>query len=712
MTPELAPTDLPASAPAEVIAIGVGRYAIPTEDTAKGGLWAGLAQKEKNRINILLDCFRQMEAAPHLRHEAEALAFRLRQVKGFSEGTLVQSYYAWKQHGWQALRRKYRVNQSPLPGDFVEYWRALCEKNARSIVRAKDKLFAAWFSGEPIPGYGTWIDWWHATRPTEDAPAVCPGVPEGWSKSTLYQVGPTKIERRWATRGLAAVQPLLPSLIRDTSKLLPLQLLTMDDFETDQMAFARNPRTKEWQLLKVTGIAVMDVATRRVIALLMKPRFVDEEGKREAITRAEVRLLFFQVLRDYGIPACGMTWLVENAAAAITTELEMTVRNLFGGRVQVTRTGLLHDKVFGNGFIERGGKPQQKGWIEARFNLVHNEAGDLPGQKGANYLVKPGDHEAKVQYTEKLLGQGRDDAGLSDEQVTRLRLPFKSADELIAYYMSELFPKLDARIEHKMGGFEVLRRWRRSEADTWHEWEELATVPQDQWAGLQWFPRELRESSRMRWDRLIRTMPAPTKVADHVLAMLLLTPKSAKTRKTGITFQHNGKNYAFADRRALPLRLPEGTEVLCYFDPARPASVHVCDVQGRYLVELRSLEVDILDQAAMDEATAHISQLYHTILSGIRQRPLHLADDAQRLADRTHNAAIVAEAQASAPAERRIGLTAILSRAPAPADAPLTTAAGEAMAATVATADRARAEARQADGTLAASDTLNTEHLL
>lgn len=701
----------PAAAPAElapVVPMPVGRYAIPAEDTAKGGAWDVLKQKERDRVNVLLDCFRQLEAAPNLSHEIEALAFRLRHVKGFSAGTLKAAYYKWLKHGWKSLRRTgYTVNRSPLPPEFILFWRALCECHGRSIVTALDELLKLWFAGKPVPGYGelqadgktraegTWLDWWHREHPLEDAPALCPGVPEGWSKSTLYEVGPTRIERRWATRGLAAVKPLLPALIRDTSKLLPLQLLTMDDFETDQWAFARNPRTRELQLVKVTGIAVMDVATRRVIALLMKPRFRDEDGKQEAITRAEVRLLFFQVLRDYGIPHCGQTWLVENAAAAITSELELTTRNLFGGRIQITRTGLIHDKVFANGFIERGGKPQQKGWIEARYNLVHNRADALPGQKGANYLVKPGDLEAKLQYAGHLIGQGRDDAQLTDEQISRLRLPFKSAEELIAFYMSELFPRLDARVEHKMGGFEVLRRWRRSVHDTWHEFEELAGVAPEEYPTLEWFPRELRESSRMRWDRLIKQVRCE-KIAEQVLMMLLLTPKQVKTRKTGVTLTHNGKGYSFADKRALELRIPEGTDVLCYFDPARPHSVHICDLEGRHLVELKSLTVDITDAAAMDSATAEISALYNSILSTIRARPLHAAADQQRLEDRKHNDAIVAERAASSPSPasslspvrkhlaKRQGLTAALTRdCFAAPGTPVHTANAEEMAQTV-----------------------------
>lgn len=720
----------PAVGVAEVVAIGVGRYAIPAEDTLPGGPWTKLKADERTTINTLLECFRLLEASDNFSKELKALAFRFRGIGGFSEGSIRAKFYLWREGGWKALRKNYHVNASPLPPEFLQFWRALCEQHSRSIITAKDELTTAWFNGKPIPGYGTWIDWWHKENPLESAPTVCPGVPDGWSKTTLYEQGPTKIERRWATRGLAAVKPLLPSMIRDTSKLLPLQLLTMDDFEVDQLCHARHPRTGAWQLVKVTGIAVMDVATRRVIAVLMKPRFTDEDGKREAITRAEVRLLFFQVLRDYGVPTHGMTWLVENAAAAITTELQLTTRNLFGDRVQITRTGLIHDKTFANGFIERGGKPQQKGWIESRFNLMHNRADGLPGQKGAHYMVKPGDHEAKVQYAQHLIGDGRDDAKLTDEQIGRLRMPFKSADELIAFYMGELFPAIDRRIEHKMGGFELLKRWRRNAHDRWHEWEELTTLtPEEQAGPLEWYPREQRESSRMRWDRLIKQVRCE-KVADHVLMMLLLTPKQVKTRKTGITIHHNGNGYSFADKRALALRIPEGTDVLCYFDPARPASVHVCDLDGRHLVELKSLHVDITDPTAMAAAETSMSELYQSILAGIRRRPLHLETDAQRLADREHNDAIVAENQPAlppAPAKptpsdtppvspvrkhlaKKTGLTAALAR-----DCfalPVTTPTGEQFAATVAASTgEAQAERVTADK-LAAADGLDPDALL
>src|SRR5690242_1287364 len=100
---------------AEIVPIAVGRYAIPPKDTLKGGAWDKLKQGERDRINVLLDCFRQMEAAPALVQEADALAFRLKGVRGYSASSLKNLYYAWRENGWMALRRGYGVNAPKLP---------------------------------------------------------------------------------------------------------------------------------------------------------------------------------------------------------------------------------------------------------------------------------------------------------------------------------------------------------------------------------------------------------------------------------------------------------------------------------------------------------------------------------------------------------------------------------------------------------------------
>src|SRR5690606_32680026 len=124
-----------------------------------------------------------------------------------------------------------------------------------------------------------------------EIPSICPGYPDGWGKSNLYAIQPKKAARALATRGFAAAKAHLPSMLRDTSKLLPLQLITIDDFEADHLCFFVDPTSGQRYLAKVTGVAAMDVATRRILGLILKPRAPDAKGKEQAITRAEVRLL-------------------------------------------------------------------------------------------------------------------------------------------------------------------------------------------------------------------------------------------------------------------------------------------------------------------------------------------------------------------------------------------------------------------------------------
>ena len=103
----------------------------------------------------------------------------------------------------------------------------------------------------------------------------------------------------------------------------------------------------------------------------------------------------------------------------------------FHGQVTVQRTGMLEHRTLTNGFVENGGKPWEKGWIESAFNLMHNLAGSLPGQKGARYDLAPASTAARVLYCERLLDEK---AGLTDDQIAQLRLPVESLDELITAY--------------------------------------------------------------------------------------------------------------------------------------------------------------------------------------------------------------------------------------------------------------------------------------
>jgi len=626
-----------------------GRYAIPQDDM---GAFRDLKQKERERVLMLLAAFEQMDTDPAgLVAAADRLAFTLRHVRGFSSENLQRLHREWRACGWQALRRGYTNGKAKLPPEFVQYVRALMEQNPRSMKQAINLLRRQWISGVSIPGYGTWRDWFFANFPDQEAPAFIDRYPEGWSDSTLYAIQPKKAARALATRGFAAMRAHLPSMIRDTSGLLPLQLITIDDFEIDHLCVFNDPATGP-HLCKVSGIAAMDVATRKVIGLLMKPRLPKANGAEQSITRAEVRLVLFEILRGYGVPAHGMTILCENAAAAVTNELKTTFSNLFGGRVAVTRTGMIADKAFSNGFIERGGKPQQKGWIESLFNLAWNVAATFPGYKGRNYIEKPGTLEEKQRQTLQLINSGPRDPIAAIERLKQYAVPFDSADVLIEKY-NAVFDLVELRTDHAMIGFDDVVEWRRPDdgAGIWRPLSEIGQLTEAE--QLRCELRRRKQSPRERWNALMPQVHCQA-VDPAALMMLCLTPKKAKLKSQKLTFDHAGKPYTFAEHGSPVLNVPEGTELLVYFDPCDAASAHVCHVDGRYIGEIKRLgPVDISDQDAINGAERDLAAIFNGLREEVRSRPLHQATDAQLALDAARNA----EA-----AKQELALTAALNR--------------------------------------------------
>lgn len=673
-----APSEAPATTEAVIVSFLPGRYAIPASDATA---FAEIDRHEQGRILRLLDCFRQLEEGSIV-NTSKRLGFELRHLSGFSASNIRTCYYAWLRTGWRALRRGFDNGRVPLPKEFLEHFRALAEQNSRSVRQAMEVLYRDWAAGRHIPGYGTFAEWYLTQYPDRDLPRVACEMPPGWRKSNLYAIAPKRAERALKTRGFAAAKAHLPSLTRDTSNLLPLQLITIDDFEIDQLCFYWDPEKGTRAICRMAGVAAMDVATRRILGVILKPRLEDEAGRKQAITRAEVRLLLYQLLRDYGVPRHGMTFLVENAAAGAAAEAEITFSNLFGGRVAFTRTSMIASKVLANGFIERGGKPWLKGWIESGFNLMANIAASLPGQKGAHYMIAPGDLEEKKRVAERLIGTGDRDAQLSDEQLSRARIPFKSPAELCDAYL-QVFAIMENRTNHKMIGFEKVIEWRRGDGEAWQDWEALAGLSEAEQLALQL--RDRMQSPRERWAALWPKVECD-RIEDHVLMMLLLTPKKSKLKGFHLTFSHNGRGYTWIVCPKSPIaQMRNDSEVLIYFDPAHPDHAHVCRLDGRPLGEVKRLgTVDIADEKACTDAERQLAELYGSVLATVRARPLHQLEDRQAAEDAAINADLKAEAEAMRNGR---GVTATLARQ-LPGHAGATTAAGDNLARTVAGAEQ------------------------
>jgi hypothetical protein len=596
-----------------------------------------LKEDERARVSLLLRMFDEIASAP----EGVVAACRRLALenpgRGFSWGTLKNSYYAWVNAGrdWRAITRRYQARKT-RPPEFEEFVRLRIEQNKRGARQAIHQIYRDWQEGKSIPGSGTWREFYLAEFPEREVPAQYQVgfYPEGWSQSQLYTLQSSKAERALARRGFAAMKRYIPSVIRDRSGLRRLELIVIDDFETNEIVKAWNPATRRWELCTCTGLVAIDAATGRKLAVGLKPRFKGEEGQRIAITRADVQQLLYSVFSEHGLPRdYGVTILCENAAAAISADFELALETLLG--VQVARTGLIADKTLRNGFVEKGGRPWEKGWVESTFNLQQNMAGALPGHKGGTYQLKPGDLEAKLLYAENLLSI----EGLTPEQLAQLHVPFWTDAELLTAY-EKIFAAMERRTDHRMQGFKEIFDYELPDGSALlpENSPALAALPRETLLACTPVPR--RESSLERWERIGADLPL-VPVLEAALMLLLLTPKKVTLKNHKLTFEHASQGYTFSDADSPVLALPEGTEVLGYFDAHRPDKLWCTHLDGRVIGPVkRRGAVDLRDRAAIGAEHAEIMRVITKhVLNPVRAR--HAETDAAQLAADRANLALL-----------------------------------------------------------------------
>lgn len=572
-------------------------------------------------------------------------------MKGLSAVSLARKYGTFLEHGWRSLIKGYKAPNKQPPA-FIQEVRRLAELNHRSVEEAFEQMRESWQRGDHIPGYGTWMDRYMRLYPERPMPKVWPRgfFPMGWSVRNLRRYGPTKGARVLFQRGVLAAKKHFPSVKRDPSTLRPLELITIDDFELDALCVFPGDAKHRPQIGRAAGLLAIDVATRRKLVWGLGQRLerIEEQPDgtsktvRTGIARVDVQALIFSLFQKFGLPDYTVTILCENASASISPELQLCLETLFEGRVKIERTGMIDHKNLTNGFAEKGGKPFEKGWIEATFNQLWNYLGAMPGYKGANMrLDKPAGIEEAIRYTKLLIGQGDRALNLPPEKVAELRLPFPSPVELERAFAwaCELS---DARSKHNYIGFRTVTEYQIEDGADPVPFGHLALLSYEAQQLAQ--PIERKETTVERWNDLAATVTFQ-RIPGVVLALLLLTPKKVSYRNHQVSFVHDREGYTYLDKAGTVLRgLTDGTELLAYFNPEAPAEIQIVDLNGNHLGELVRLggargAVDIKDKAALSEAAALTATVFNREVAELRER--HAAKNDQLGEDRAHNAAIV-----------------------------------------------------------------------
>lgn len=632
-------------------------FSVPLADLPE---FTALAAPRRTEVQAALAVLRRVHelrgAGASLERACVTVAATSRHLlRGCSKSSLRRKYELYQGAGgdWRTLIKGYK-GPHQQPAEFTQHVKRVAEENHRSQAEAFHQLRAQWQAGHPIPGYGTWVEYYLSQYPDRPLPRSCPRgfFPAGWSTGNLYRYAPSKGARVLFQRGLAAAKKHFPSVKRDPSGLRPMEWIVIDDFELDCLCVFPGSAEHKPQIGRVAGILAMCVGTRKKLAWGLGQRMERHETApdgtvrtvRTGIARIDVQLFLQGLFAEHGLPDYPVTLLVENAAAAISPELELALTTLFEGRVRIERTGLIDHKTLTNGFVERGGKPWEKGWIESLFNSLWNTLGNIPGYKGSNQRLNgPADLDAKIAYTKLLLGQGERALNLPPEKIALLRLPFPSLEGAMQAFAWAV-AQSDQRTAHKYVGFDRVTEFLLEEGGEPQPLQALALLPPERQTQVQAVER--MEAPAERWARLrqgVDFRPVPP----AVLALLLLTPKRVTYRNHAISFVHDRTGYSYIDPQGDTLRdVADGAEFLAYFDPRHPEQLHLATLKGAYVGTLPRLggrrgAVDLRDKAALAEAGAQTATIVNRTMGELRER--HAAADAQAAQDRAHNNAIVAE---------------------------------------------------------------------
>lgn len=476
-----------------------------------------------------------------LKKALERAAFKRRTMRYFSFSSIRDKYYAYAKSGgnWRVLCRLWTGRKSSLPPEFKKWIVSLAARTDRydsmkSLVMAVKRM---WLANVEIPGYGEPRVWWAANRPTREFP--CRAVmfdedfPTGWTDRNLHNLLPkNKVALTVAKRGYAAAHgKFRAQILRDTSKLRPMQLVTFDDVRLDIMALC--DYKGEVQPCYIHAIFALDVGSRKIVSWLIKPRLARDDGTHMGLDRRDTKALLLGLLGGAMPADYKVRFLMENASATLEAEDRRLLQSVFRDNIEFRATGLTRfDLIKSCGFVEKGGQPWWKAWIEALFRKLHTLMNLLPGTTGNRYDNKPGELESKCKYCLQVLRAARRDG----VDFGGLWFPLLKYDQL-EIVMGEIVDWLNNRSDHRLQGLGMVDEYVNKATGERISFSELAA--RDNKSRIGWIRKSRPETPAERWRKLAareRFMRLPQGA---------LLPLYGKTRQVTV---HNGRIEIY-DRR-------------------------------------------------------------------------------------------------------------------------------------------------------------------
>lgn len=612
-----------------------------------------LTERNQERVRKMLQAVEIIEAAPTLGSGYQRAAAEVQGGAGFTAGSLRNFYRRFREAGrdWRtAINYALEIRpSSSLPKEFLTHLQQRVDANGRSVAAALKKLHSDWTLGRPIPGYGTWRDWWKLQHPGLSVPSTCPGPPFAWSQRNLRRkLDTSRFRRKAQILGRAAAAAHRPMVYTTRKGLWVGSHYQFDDMWHDFFCNSMQER-KPGRPLELFS---HDIYSARKVRWGIRIRTEDDTGKAQGLNLQMMRMVLAATLSLDGYAERGTVLIAEHGTAAITEDVERLLYDASGGLITVSRSGFSGDPAhFGHYHGRRRGNFRHKASLESSNNLVHNLTADLPGQTGPNRERRPEQLTGLLKYNDRLLAAFDQ---LSPERAELLKFPLLSNEQLMQV-LTEVYTFLENDTHHDLDDWEacghtttdvhLMGRWmRQADVLALEDDQKDLALALIQAGSVKTRARKL--SRREVWDAgaagllqvpgsvtcslLGKGLAAERKVRDHMLQFHDAEVGPGLHRFEALVTDDYGEQHVLKDRETY----------LCTVNPFASDRLFVRDAKGRYLGQaLRLSGITRGDLDGLRDALGRATKTESALLEPLRKRQAEEARKRKDLHD--HNAGVI-----------------------------------------------------------------------
>jgi hypothetical protein len=610
-------------------------FIVPKADLTRFG---ALPDDVKDEVGVLLGVMKYIAAHGRVNQACKEQGQLFHGKRGFSWQSLRRKWYAFQKEGWTALVDWSVVGgqREELSAAFVQWFKALAEKNQRKTRPAYRVFKAMWHRGEIIPGLDNSL--------RRDV------LPAGTSYANLARRVADAFALTAMRNGLGVARAAHgPMILTTRAGLWPMSHVMIDDLWHDNFVIYRGAP------VRVLEFDAIDVFSACKIGWGTKPRMQREDGSMEGLQEKFVRMLLAQVFFQHGFnPERGTTLMAEHGTAAVREDLEKLLFDRTGGKITVRRSGITGKEQAVKGMFpgRGGGNPRFKSPLESLRNLIHNELASLPGQTGLNYTALPEQTAGEVRHNTELLKAVAVLAERNPDRAALIKLSLLQYHSQFLPLLGEVYETINRRDWHDLEG------WSKcgfivpqlNDAGAWVSAESLPVAKRDVLLALakmdKGYSREIKLSPRQVFNRGCEQLE---KIPAFVVAEMLGNDFAREER-----IAHSYFEFQDQELDPEPLRFesritdPEGNErelsqdkYQVFVNPFDLNQLFVHDARGRHLgIARRAVRVSRADDEALKRQFGRAEHRLNDLLKPIRERHADLTREGARR--NAHNADVIA----------------------------------------------------------------------